>query len=232
MQQTSGRTTAIVLAAGTGSRMHADEPKQFMKLGGKRILDYSLEQFERFEPVSRVIIVTSAPYVQRVRQAAEEAGFDKVTDVICGGANRYDSVYEGLLAAEGCDYVMIHDAARPFIDAALLQRNLDLAKECGASVCGMPCKDTIKICDPNGVILRTPERSGLYIVQTPQSFAYSLIREAHETVRAQGMDGITDDAMVVERASGCRVRISEGSYANIKITTPEDLACAQMLLRQ
>lgn len=226
------KITAIVLAAGRGKRMNSKVQKQFLELGGKPVLYYSLNCFQQSPLVTDIILVTGAESVAFCKEEiVEKYGFTKVKKVISGGKERYDSVYEGLLSCENSDFVLIHDGARPFITQEILERGMTGVRETGACVIGMPSKDTVKVSDENGFVQETPERNLVWSVQTPQIFEYSLIRNAHEKIRCENMTGITDDAMVVERASGTKIRLVEGSYKNLKITTPEDLDIAEIFLK-
>lgn len=226
------KITAIVLAAGRGKRMNSKVQKQFLELGGKPVLYYSLNCFQQSPLVTDIILVTGAESVAFCKEEiVEKYGFTKVKKVIPGGKERYDSVYEGLLSCENSDFVLIHDGARPFITQEILERGMTGVRETGACVIGMPSKDTVKVSDENGFVQETPERNLVWSVQTPQIFEYSLIRNAHEKIRCENMPGITDDAMVVERASGTKIRLVEGSYKNLKITTPEDLDIAEIFLK-
>ena len=161
----------------------------------------------------------------------EKYGLTKVTKVIPGGKERYDSVYEGLLACRDTEYVLIHDGARPFITEEIIRRGIQGVEKTGACVIGMPSKDTVKIADTQGYVAETPERSSVWTIQTPQIFEYNLIREAHEKIRCRDMSAITDDAMVVEQETGVKIVLVEGSYKNLKITTPEDLDIAEIFLK-
>ena len=226
------KITAIVLAAGRGKRMNSKVQKQFLELGGKPVLYYSLNCFQQSPLVTDIILVTGAESVAFCKEEiVEKYGFTKVKKVIPGGKERYDSVYEGLLSCENSDFVLIHDGARPFITQEILERGMTGVRETGACVIGMPSKDTVKVSDENGFVQETPERNLVWSVQTPQIFEYSLIRNAHEKIRCENMTGITDDATVVERASGTKIRLVEGSYKNLKITTPEDLDIAEIFLK-
>ena len=226
------KNTAIVLAAGQGKRMNSRVQKQFLELGGKPLLYYSLKCFQDSGMIRDIILVTGAESVPFCKEEiVEKYGLTKVTKVIPGGKERYDSVYEGLLACENSDFVLIHDGARPFITQEILERGMNGARETGACVIGMPSKDTVKVADEKGFVQETPERNLVWSVQTPQIFEYSLIRNAHEKIRCGNMEGITDDAMVVERASGAKISLAEGSYKNLKITTPEDLDIAEIFLK-
>ena len=226
------KNTAIVLAAGQGKRMNSRVQKQFLELGGKPVLYYSLNCFQQSPLITDIILVTGAESVAFCKEEiVEKYGLTKVTKVIPGGKERYDSVYEGLLACENSDFVLIHDGARPFITQEILERGMNGARETGACVIGMPSKDTVKVADEKGFVQETPERNLVWSVQTPQIFEYSLIRNAHEKIRCGNMEGITDDAMVVERASGAKISLAEGAYKNLKITTPEDLDIAEIFLK-
>ena len=225
------KNTAIVLAAGQGKRMHSKIQKQFLEIKGYPVLYYSLRCFQDSPLIEDIILVTgeeSVLYCQK--EIVDKYGFTKVTKVIPGGKERYDSVYQGLLACENSDYVLIHDGARPFITEEILERGLTGAEETGACAVGMPSKDTVKIADESGYIAETPDRSKVWMIQTPQIFQYALIRNAHESIRTREMSNVTDDAMVVEQETGIKVRLAEGSYQNIKITTPEDLGVAELFL--
>lgn len=225
------KNTAIVLAAGQGKRMKSKIQKQFIELKGKPVLYYSLRCFQDSPLIQDIILVTGAESVEYCRQEiVEKYGLTKVSRIVPGGKERYDSVYEGLKACADTDYVLIHDGARPFITGEILSRGLENAGETGAAVVGMPSKDTVKIADKEGNVSNTPDRSSVWIVQTPQIFQYSLVYECYRSIRKKNVQGITDDAMVVEHESDVKIRLSEGSYKNIKITTPEDLPIAEAFL--
>ena len=229
------KCTAIILAAGQGKRMGTKVQKQFLNLGGKPVLWYALYAFENSPVINDIILVTGADLVEYCqREIVEKYGFCKVRSVTAGGAERYHSVWKGLCAMEDKEnrIVFIHDGARPFVDEAMIGRAYEEASASGACVIGMPVKDTIKIADKDGFIQSTPDRSQVWSIQTPQIFAYPLIRSAHESLRAKDMSGVTDDAMVVEQEKGTKIRLVEGSYQNIKITTPEDLDVAETFLKK
>lgn len=222
--------TAIVLAGGSGKRMNSKVHKQYMLLGGKPLLYYSLKAFEESE-VSAVIVVTGAGEEEYCRREIIEAyGITKVKAILPGGKERYHSVYEGLKAAEGTDYVLIHDGARPFVDQEIIKKCMAEVREKPACVVGMPAKDTIKIVDEKNLAVLTPKRSSVWQIQTPQTFSYLLIRSAYEKMLQAEDTMITDDAMVLEKVTGQKVKVLEGSYRNIKITTPEDLIVAEAYL--
>lgn len=226
------RCTAIVLAAGQGRRMKSKVKKQFLNIAGKPIVYYSLHCFERAPFIEDIILVTSSDCVDYCQKnIVDKFGFRKVRKIVVGGKERYDSVYAGLLACKNADYVFIHDGTRPFIDREMLKRALDGARQTGACVVGMPSKDTVKILNKDQFVTKTPKRSRVWTVQTPQVFRYKVIREAHDAVRKESMEGITDDSMVVEKHGKCKVKMVEGSYENLKITTTDDLFVAEVILR-
>ena len=231
MEKSTTAYTAIVLAAGKGTRMNSKIQKQFLEIKGKQVLYYSLKCFQESPLIRDIILVTGEESLSYCKEEiVEKFGFSKVTKVTAGGKERYDSVYAGLCACENTDYVLIHDGARPFVTEEMLERTCFSVKETGACVVGMPVKDTIKISDRNEMVQSTPERERVWLVQTPQAFRYSLIKESYESILNKDMSGITDDAMIVEQESGVKVALVRGSYENIKITTPEDMIIAEAFL--
>lgn len=223
---------AVILAAGRGKRMNSPIQKQYLMLRGYPVLYYSIKAFEE-SMVDQIILVTGpgeADYCKN--EIVERYGFEKVRKIVPGGKERYHSVYEGLKAAEGADYVFIHDGARPFVNGEIIARTLAGAKEHGACVAGMPVKDTIKLADAGGFTESTPDRSKVWMIQTPQTFAYPLIYGAYQKLMEQEEKGeevkVTDDAMVLETMGHRRTKLVEGSYKNIKITTPSDLQIAEI----
>ena len=193
------RTAAVVLAAGSGKRMGTAVHKQYLLIKGRPVIYYTLQAFEDSE-VDEVILVTGADEVDYCRKEIVEAyRFKKVRDVVAGGKERYDSVYEGLKALSGCDYVLIHDGARPLISRTLINANINCVQETKACITAVPAKDTIKVADDNGYVADTPDRSRLWQIQTPQSFSYALVLEAYRKREEAMDDTMTDDAMVVEK---------------------------------
>lgn len=229
----SKKHTAIVLAAGKGSRMQSAVPKQYLELCGKPVLYYSLAAFEE-SFIDEIILVAGKDDISYCKeQIVERYGFQKVTKIIAGGAERYLSVYQGLLAAEEADYVYIHDGARPFVDAAILSDAKACVEQYQACVGGMPVKDTIKIVDAEDFAKETPERKYVWQVQTPQVFSYALVREAYDMLMEdQDAYSVTDDAMVVETMLNYPVKLFQASYKNIKITTPEDQQIAELFVQR
>lgn len=228
------RIGAVILAGGRGSRMHSDIQKQYMLLDGRPLIAYALEAFER-SCADDLVLVTGAGEAEFVqKEILPSLGLTKLRSIVTGGKERYHSVYEGLKALRNCDYVLIHDGARPLVTEAVISRAVQAAVQNDACVVGMPVKDTIKVADAHGFAESTPDRSLLWQVQTPQAFAYPLVRGAYDRLMADEtlQKGITDDAMVVEHLSGTKVRLVEGSYENLKVTTPEDLVLAEALLKK
>lgn len=232
MEKNTTAYTAIVLAAGKGTRMNSKIQKQFLEVEGKPVIYYSLKCFQESPLIRDIILVTGEESLSYCKEEiVKRFGFSKVKKVTAGGKERYDSVYAGLCACDNTDYVLIHDGARPFVTEEILERTCFAVKETGACVVGMPAKDTIKISDRNKMVESTPAREKVWLVQTPQAFRYSLIKESYESIRCKDMSGITDDAMIVEQESGVKVALVHGSYENLKITTPEDLIIAEAFLR-
>lgn len=228
------RVGAVILAAGQGKRMNSPVQKQYMMLEEKPLISYSLEVFAASK-IDEVVLVVGAgeeDYVRR--EILFPMGLEERVSVVCGGKERYHSVYAGVSCLKDCDYILIHDGARPFVTKQIIERAVLAAEESGACVVGMPVKDTIKISDGKGYAADTPDRSLLWQIQTPQAFEAKLILEGYKRLMADSLlqEGITDDAMVVERCMGHPVRLVEGSYENLKVTTPEDMVIAGAILQQ
>ncbi len=226
------KCTAVLLAAGKGSRMNSDVYKQFLLINQKPVLYYSLQCFETSSLIDDIVLVTGKDMIEQCQRIIEEYQFTKVSVIVPGGKERYDSVYKGLLSCKDTDYVFIHDGARPFVTHDILKRCFEAVKLTGACVTGIPSKDTVKLSDEEGFVKDTPDRRNVWIIQTPQVFSYPLITNAHKKIREEGTEGITDDAMIIERVTDVPVKLAEGSYENIKITTPEDIAVAEAFLKR
>ena len=226
------KTGAIILAAGKGVRMQSKIQKQYLLLGGRQVIYYSLKAFEE-STVDQIILVVSQGDQEYGKSLVEEYGFQKVVNIVEGGKERYHSVYEGLKAMEKCDYVLIHDGARPFVTCDIIERAIQGARQYDACVISMPVKDTIKLTDASQFVTETPRRDRVWMMQTPQAFAYSLVRKAYDMLAESGANGrvITDDAMVVETFLNHPIKLIEGSYSNIKLTTPDDMVLAEALLK-
>ena len=217
--------TAVIVAAGKGRRMGTEISKQFLPLCGKEILAHSVEKFEKAEKIRDIVLVTGKDSLQDVRDMVQEYGWKKITSVVAGGKERQDSVWNGLQAVSAdTEIVLIHDGVRPFVTEDILNHSIETAVEMGGCVAGVPAKDTIKVADSEGFICETPDRSRLWLTQTPQIFRRDWYLQAAEQARAEGVD-VTDDCQLLERA-GRKVHLSMGSYFNIKITTQEDLPIA------
>lgn len=223
---------AVVLAAGSGSRMNQKIAKQYLPLDGKPLIYYALRQFQDSTVEKIVLVVAPGQEDYCRKEIVERYGFSKVQALVAGGRERYLSVHEGLKALRDVDYVLIHDGARPLVDQAMLRRVMEAVVKEQACVVGMPVKDTIKIADGHQMAVQTPDRRSLWQVQTPQAFAYGLIRSAYDQVVSSGNQAVTDDAQVLELAFGKKCRLIEGSYQNIKVTTPEDLDIAEIFLKK
>ena len=212
----------VIVAAGSGSRMKRDINKQFIKLDGKEIIAYTIEKFYKSEDIDDIVIVIKENEEKYfIENIINKYGFDNIKLAYCG-KERQDSVYNGIKKLNrNCEIVLIHDGARPFVNEDIIKNSIEEAKENNAVVVGVPVKDTIKVVDSDGNIVDTPNRSLLWSVQTPQSFKYEIITKAYEYAYSNDYYG-TDDAMLVEHI-GYNVKMIEGSYDNIKITTEEDL---------
>lgn len=224
---------AVVLAAGRGSRMKSEIGKQYLLLEGQPLGYYCLAALE--EKVDEIVLVAAKGEEEFCYNTlVRPYGFQKVKTVTAGGKERYHSVYQGLKCLQACDYVLIQDSARPCLTPQIIDRCLDGARKYGACVAAVPSKDTIKEVSAEGYAVRTPDRRGLWIIQTPQAFACSLVTDAYTRMMQEdnGALAVTDDAMVVERWSDQKVYMVEGSYENIKVTTPDDLAVAGLYLRR
>lgn len=233
--------TAIVLSAGQGKRMGAPIQKQYIEIQGRPIIYYSLHVFEESNIIDDIILVVGHGQEDYVYdEIVRKYGFSKVRAIVPGGKERYDSVWNGLKIIRngalgdhaGDGYVFIHDGARPFVDEAMLERAYDTVSRYRACVAGMPSKDTVKIVDEDGYAVNTPERKYVWNVQTPQVFETQLITEAYSRMMKKESIQVTDDAMAVEQEMQVPVKLFEGSYMNIKITTPEDLETARSFLKK
>lgn len=217
--------TAIILGAGAGTRMKADKSKLLLEINGKTVLERTVETFSKMKEINEIIVV------------CRESDFDSFEEVLSsynisycfGGDTRQQSVMNAVETIDACDYLIIHDGARPLITEKEIRDTLESAARNGAAAVGVMVKDTIKVIDDNHQIVSTPDRSKLVSIRTPQIFAFDLYTDAVEKAKADGKD-FTDDCQLVEYF-GKPVFTVIGDYGNIKITTPEDLPMAEGVLK-
>jgi 2-C-methyl-D-erythritol 4-phosphate cytidylyltransferase len=232
MKMVGSEVTAIILAGGAGKRMNSNIPKQYMELLGKPVLYYSLKAFQDSQ-VDSIVLVAGKDWTEFCKkEIVEKYNLDKVKAIVEGGAERYDSVKEGLKAAKNPDYVLIHDGARACVSNSIIEKSIEAVKQCGACTVGVPVKDTIKVVDENNIGIATPDRNALWQIQTPQSFEYRLIMDSYIQMETEGKEKITDDTMVVERFGNAKTKVIMGEYTNIKITTFEDLEITENFLKK
>lgn len=220
------RVAAIIVAAGAGVRMGGID-KLFTELGGIPLLARTIAAFDASPLVDEIVLVTSESNLDRCWRLVKARGFRKVTELVPGGTRRQDSVQQGLAQVTGSQWVLIHDGVRPFVDSSLIAAGLEAAREHGAAVAAVPVKDTIKVVNADRMVRNTPNRETLWMVQTPQVFRTDLIRSAYR----DAFGDVTDDAMLLERL-GHPIKVYQGCYDNIKITTPEDLELAECILKR
>ena len=232
---------AVIFAGGVGSRMNTkDRPKQFLMVHGKPIIVHTIEYFEYHDEIDGIVVVCVSDWIPYMEEMKYRFRLDKIGKIVPGGETGQMSIYNGLKAAQELygleeNIVLIHDGARPFVDETIIRAAYQDALEYGASCTAVPVKDTIKVAGEGVCIADTPDRRLLYAAQTPQTFRISLILQAYEALTALSPKEIadmqiTDDAMVVERMLSKQVKLSRGSYENIKVTTPEDLTVAEGIL--
>jgi 2-C-methyl-D-erythritol 4-phosphate cytidylyltransferase len=223
--------SAVIVAGGKGKRLGAGINKQYIKLLGREILAWTLGAFEKVALVEEVVLVVPEDELEYCREnIVNHYGFKKVKEIVTGGAERQNSVYNGLKACSpDTEVVLIHDGARPFISVEVIAASIEGAMEHGACAVAVAVKDTLKVVDREKFVVSTPERSSIYSVQTPQTFKYELILKAHRQALEKNMSA-TDDTMLVE-ALGRRVKLIEGDYYNLKITTQEDLVFGEAILK-
>lgn len=224
MKHTVSQAGAVIVGAGSSQRLGTD--KVFLPLAGKPLLAWSVDVCQNCELLSQIVIVLNESNLDSGRNLVAERGWSKVVSVCLGGERRQDSVRQGLKELKRCDWVVIHDGARPFLTLDLIRDGLEAARGTGATTAAVPVKDTIKVGDDNEMVRETLHRQRLWAVQTPQVFRFDIITRAH----GQVTDEVTDDATLAERL-GYEVKLYMGSYHNIKITTPEDLALAEIVVK-
>lgn len=220
----------VIVAAGTGSRMKMEINKQFIKLNEKEIIAYTIEKFYKHKNIQDIVVVIKEEEVEFFnKNILKKYKFENIK-IAFGGNERQDSVYNGLkLLDDKCNTVLIHDGARPFVSECTIDKCIEEAKNYKAVVVGVRVKDTIKVINDENDIIDTPDRSKLWAVQTPQTFDYNILVKSYEDAFEHGFYG-TDDAMLVERI-GYKVKMIEGSYNNIKITTQEDINIGTQILK-
>lgn len=221
----------VIVSAGKGSRMKSDLNKQFLKIGNKEVIAHTIDKFYNNENIDEIIIVIREDEKEFFQENIINKYGYKNIKIAFGGKERQDSVYNGLKEVdEKSKIVLIHDGARPFVTNEIIKKSIECAKEYNCAIVGVPVKDTIKIVNEKNDVCDTPNRSTLWSIQTPQVFNYSLIMKAHKKAKDDEYYG-TDDSMLMEYL-GYNVKVVEGSYNNIKITTPEDLKIAEEILRE
>ena len=225
------KADAVIVSAGKGLRFMEGKKKQFHFLRGKPILAYTLDQFETCPLIRSIHLVVGQEDMDYcLKEIIEKNKFQKVSKIVPGGKRRQESVKNGIDALpKDTDIVVIHDGVRPFVTKAMIEDSIHSAVRYGAVILAMPVKETIKISNPDGTVLKTLDRESLWQIQTPQTFQVKVIKEAYYRATEDGFTG-TDDASLVERC-GVKVHILPGSYTNIKITTPEDLLLANLFLK-
>ena len=222
----------LLIAGGSGNRMHQDIPKQFLTVNEKPVIVYTLTAFEKHPEIDAIAVVCIAGWEQVLWAYAKQFGITKLKYVVPGGKNGQDSIRNGVMELEKHydpeDIVLLHDAIRPMVSAEIISDNIRVARQFGNATTVIPCAEAMLQTEDGVVSVGSYPRDRLKRTQTPQAFQYDRILSAHERLRQEGMEGITDDAMMVERTGG-QVYMVEGSYQNIKVTTPEDMATAEAL---
>jgi 2-C-methyl-D-erythritol 4-phosphate cytidylyltransferase len=224
------KISVILPCAGVGKRMKSEMNKVFLDLSGIPVVIRSMEAFANFEEVAEFILVIRQDDEDDMREILSRYAFDKPVKIVWGGGERQDSVLNGIMAVDSykCSYVLVHDGARPLVSYDTIRSAID-ALESHDSICvGVPSKDTLKVVDGSGDVVDTPDRSKYWNAQTPQGFRLDVLKMAYEKAVSDGFQG-TDDSSIVER-SGHVVRMVMGSYENIKVTTPEDMAFSAVIL--
>lgn len=231
MEKNHGNVTAMIVAAGQGKRMGTETAKQFLQLKGKEILAHTVACFEASSAIDEIILVVGKDTMEDVQKLQRKYDWKKIVALIQGGAERGDSVVAGLGAVSAeTEILLIHDGVRPFVNDRMISDCIQTARTMGACAVGVLAKDTIKVCNEQGFVLDTPKRSSLWQVQTPQAFSFSLIKQAYAKAQGDGFSA-TDDTAVVEHF-GQKVKMIQGDYKNIKITTQEDLLIANCFLEE
>jgi 2-C-methyl-D-erythritol 4-phosphate cytidylyltransferase len=224
MLDTYGSIGVILIGAGNSVRMGKD--KIFSPLQGKELITWSLDVFQNFNLITQIVLVLNEQNIHQGNQLISSCKWSKITSLCLGGNRRQDSVNNGLGRLSGCKWVIVHDAARPFISDELIAKGLEAAQETGSAVAAIPVNNTIKLVDEDSTIISTLNRSQLWSIQTPQIFRFDILSKAYSSINTD----VTDDAALVELA-GYKVKIFPGSDINIKITTPDDLVIAEAIAK-
>jgi len=224
-------TVAIIPAAGQGKRAKTGLRKQFLPLNGKPVLAHTIARFEEADAVNGVIVVVPKGLIRYCKEhIVEKYGFSKVFKVVIGGKTRQDSVRNGIDAIlEGCSIVLVHDGVRPLVSRGHIRESIEYAKRYGAAIVAVRARETIKIASNELTVLKTLDRAGIWLAQTPQVFRYQIIKDAYNLAYQHNFYG-TDEAALVERL-GIQIKIVEGSYRNIKITTRKDIGIAEIIMK-
>jgi 2-C-methyl-D-erythritol 4-phosphate cytidylyltransferase len=215
---------AVVVSAGIGQRMGAD--KTFLDLGGKPLIAWPVDTLQACDSINEIVLVLHKNNLDAGRDLVRKRKWSKITGICAGGELRQDSVRNGIISIGRSDWVLVHDGARPFLTEKLINDGIKAAEETGAAVACTDVKDTIKLVDDNEIVTQTLNRNRLRAVQTPQVFRLDLLKKAYELISSE----VTDDSSIVEKA-GYRVKLYPGDYANIKVTTPEDMLLAEIIAK-
>ena len=223
--QTGGVAAIIVAAGEAGTKGSFD--RIFADLAGKPVLAYSIAAFENCPAVSEIILVTNQSHLARSWNLAKEQGWNKLTKIVPGGPRRQDSVAAGLQELSSSEWVFIHDGSRPLVTAQLIEQCLACAIGCGAAILAVPVRDAVKMVNNELFVRGTPDRSTLWLAQTPQCFRKDLIVQGYRDVFGE----VSDDSVLIERQN-LPVKVCTGSYDNIKINGPEDIEYVEYVLRR
>lgn len=233
------KTIAIVLSGGKGKRMGTTVSKQYLMLKNRPILSYALENFEKSNIDEIILVVGSGDKEFVQHEIVNKYNIKKVKAIVEGGNERYNSVYNALVYIDrrmsevslDNTYVLVHDGARPFISVSDINMIIEEVIKEEACVLGVKAKDTIKLSTDNNYVESTPDRSNVWQIQTPQAFQFKILKSSYDKIIDDNIKNMTDDSMVVETVSDIKIKLLEGSYTNIKITTPEDLIIGETLIK-
>lgn len=222
--------SAVIVAAGRSERMGLNKSKQLISLCGVSVIARTISAFEESNSINEIVIVTNRFDIVKIAGLVKEFGFDKVSRIVIGGETRQKSVASGFEAInEKAEFVAIHDGARPLVTTDCIERTIESAVQSGAAAAAVKVKDTVKFADENGIVISTPDRQMMWAVQTPQTFSAELYRKALKAAEESEAD-YTDDCQLVEAVGG-KVQLTQGEYNNIKITTVEDIAQAEAVIK-